>query len=328
MADYPYIMGVLRSLEKRLLNATDLERMIDAPNVEATFRVFNDTEYADNLLDVTPQEYKKALDDDLKQTYELYKQMIADKNLFEFLFVRYDFHNIKLSFKAKYSGKISSEYESKLGLVEPEKIRKYILETNADSPSNKLKIVIDNANKLFEQNNKPHYIDNILDKELFNYLGDLTKKINNVFINNFLKLQIDLVNIKILLRTKLMNKEVLFLQNELIDGGSRTINNFIALFETDIKTIIKTLEKYFDNNLKTILEEYEKDQVLPKLEKAFEEYELNYLKQTKRFNYGPELVVAYYYAKKNAIRNVRLIMTGKLNGISPEEIRQRIRQLW
>ena len=68
MADYPYIFGLFKSLEGKLLNPNDIERMVDAKDAQTAFRVFNDTEYADNLLEVEPQEFKKALGDDLKQT--------------------------------------------------------------------------------------------------------------------------------------------------------------------------------------------------------------------------------------------------------------------
>ena len=53
------------------MNPTDIERMIDAENPNAAFKVFNDTDYADNLLDVEATGFKKALDDDLNQAKDL-----------------------------------------------------------------------------------------------------------------------------------------------------------------------------------------------------------------------------------------------------------------
>lgn len=315
-------------MEKKLLNPTDIERMTDAPDAEAAFRVFNDTDYADNLLDVKVEDFRKALDDDLKQTKDIYDRMIDDRNLLEFLFIRYDFHNIKLGFKAKFLEKDLSEYETNLGTVPAEQVRKYIVESGEASLTDKLKQIIDEAAKEFESNNDPNYIDSFLDTKMYEYLDDLTKNLNNDYISNFLKIQIDLVNIKILLRTKRMGRDINFLKQELIEGGNREANIYVGLFEQDLKAIIKELSKYFDNKLTAILDEYAQAENLWKLEQNFENYELNYLQETKRLADGPELAVAYYYAKRNAIRNVRLVMTGKLNGVEAKEIKERVRSVF
>ena len=48
---------------------------------------------------------------------------------------------------------------------------------------------------------------------------------------------------------------------------------------------------------------------------------MRYLQKAKRIAYGPEVVVAYYFAKRNALRNTRIIMTGKLNNLPVDEIK-------
>lgn len=328
MFDYAYTMGVLRSLERKLFNTNDVERMIDAPDLETAFRVFNDTEYADDVLDVKPEEFKKALDHDLKKTRDLYFQMIDNKDLLELLFIRYDFHNIKLFFKAKFLEKDLAEFETDLGTMPAESIRKYIIEQPQTGLSDYLKQVIDKVAKEFEKDSSPHYIDSYLDKVMYDHLLKLSAKVDNDFIVKFVKLQIDLLNTKILLRAKRMDRDLNFLKEELIDNGKRQKSDFIELFSQDKNTLIKALEKYFDNKIKMILNDYEKSDSLWKLEQDFENYELNFLQETKRISEGPEVVFGYYYAKKNAIRNVRLIMTGKMNGVESKEIKERVRQLW
>lgn len=85
---------------------------------------------------------------------------------------------------------------------------------------------------------------------------------------------------------------------------------------------------YFNNKFISIISDFEEDHNLWKLEQEFENYEMDYLKKTKRMSFGPEMTIAYYFAKKNALRNVRLIMTGKLNKVKNSEIRERTRNLW
>jgi V/A-type H+-transporting ATPase subunit C len=41
--------------------------------------------------------------------------------------------------------------------------------------------------------------------------------------------------------------------------------------------------------------------------------------------YGPETVFAYIAAKENEIRQARIILTCKANGVSPDVLRERLR---
>jgi len=328
MSDYPYILGLFRSLEGKLLNSGDIERMIDAPDIEAAFRVFNDTEYADNLLEVEAKNFKKALDDDLKQTRNLYEKFVDDKKIRQFLFLRYDFHNLKLIFKEKYSKKDLKEEESQVGTIAYSSLRNYILEgARVDLPS-KLKKVIDQASQEFEKNHQPHYIDTYLDKKMYKLLVEITEKINNKFISDFLKMKIDMVNIKIFLRAKNLKKEVKWLSEQIIIGGRIAKKEFENVYDKNIKEALDTFLIYFDKKFINIISDFEENHNLWQLEQQFENYEMDYLSQTKRMSFGPEMAIAYYFAKKNALRNVRLIMTGKLNKVKPSEIRERVRNLW
>ena len=99
--DYLYAAGVIRHLENKLLNPTDIKRMMDAPDLASAFKVFHDTDYFDNVLDVKPVEFIKALDADLVQAKRKIQEMAPSEELVEFLFMRYDFHNLKLLLKEK-----------------------------------------------------------------------------------------------------------------------------------------------------------------------------------------------------------------------------------
>lgn len=328
MADYPYIFGLFKSLESKLLNANDIERMVDAPDAGVAFRVFNDTAFADNLLEVKPEEFNKALDDDLKQTHAIFRQEIADRKILEFIFSRYDFHNIKLCFKAKYSGQNLKKNESEVGTVSRELIRNYIIAGQKPDLPKHIKTVIDQALNDFEKNKDPNHIDAFLDQAMFSHLKRVAGQLNNKFISDFLKRQIDLSNVKIFLRAKRLKKEAKWLAKELISGGQVPTKEMLGVYDKELKIALDTCCAYFDNRFRPIIEEYLKNQNLWWLEQAFENYELDFLKEAKRLAYGPEIAVAYFYANKNALRQVRLIMTGKLNGVPPAEIRERLRNLW
>ena len=55
-------------------------------------------------------------------------------------------------------------------------------------------------------------------------------------------------------------------------------------------------------------------------------YIMDYMKEAKLKALTIEAIVAYIYAKKTEFKNIRIIFTGKLNGISPERIKERLRE--
>ena len=52
------------------------------------------------------------------------------------------------------------------------------------------------------------------------------------------------------------------------------------------------------------------------------------MKEAKFIPFGGEPLLAYIYAKETEIKVVRIIMVGKLNNISPEVIRERLRDIY
>ena len=48
-SNYAFATGKIRFLENKLPDKNDIERMIDAPDLESSFKALYDTDYADNL---------------------------------------------------------------------------------------------------------------------------------------------------------------------------------------------------------------------------------------------------------------------------------------
>ena len=54
----------------------------------------------------------------------------------------------------------------------------------------------------------------------------------------------------------------------------------------------------------------------------------DFLKDAKLVGFGPETLVAYLAATEGEITAVRMILTGRLAGIEPDTIRERLRDLY
>ena len=51
-----------------------------------------------------------------------------------------------------------------------------------------------------------------------------------------------------------------------------------------------------------------------------------YLSDAERIGFGPAAVISYMAAVENEVMTLRIILTGKLMGIKPEQLRERLRE--
>jgi len=327
-SNYAFITGKIRYLETKLLDATDLERMIDAPDLESAFKVFYDTDYAEYLSEVHPDEFEKAVFEDLKHNREFLMKMIPDKDFVKFLLLEYDFFNLKVIFKEKLFKKDLSHLLITLGFFEVADLRKLVLDGGETKIDKIIKEVIDEANLIFKEKADPYKIEFFFDKKYFLVFKNLAEKLKNQFVLDFVKFKIDLTNLRIFLRLKNLGHPADLLKEALIDGGTILAEDFINLYRQDLDLAIKNLKKFFPSTFNKYLSDYLDKKEFWLLEKRLFDEEIDYLRKAKSVAFGPEIVAAYFYAKKNANKNTRLIMSGKLNQIDSLILKERVRRLY
>jgi len=179
---YEYATGLLRVLEKRILSQNDFERMSGAKTAAEAFKVLNDTDYADNLLNLKPEKYEKALKLDEKDLKKLFKKIVENQKLLQFLFLKDDFLNLKLYFKKKF-GKIDAN------------LRMNANDANKTDANPRMNANI--ANKVVEKLKKlkkitPRKIDEICDLELYKERKNIAKKLRDKFLQKINKKDLDL----------------------------------------------------------------------------------------------------------------------------------------
>lgn len=352
---YEYLTGLIRVLEKRLPDKTDIDRMVLAKTTKDAFDVLNDTDFADNLLDRQPEDYQKVLDDDLAQLKKLLANTIGQTALFDLLFIQFDFLNIKIALKQKLLNidKNQNQKFSKFSLTPFEKIKKkidlkYQLIKQKKEDYRQLEIfsTIDKIKKIdLEQNLKsslikiinklnkeksitPNIIDTICDKELLNFKSLLAIDIKNNFMRDLVKLQIDFLNTKILLRqsSQAQGKKLKLKNKDLLSHGRIDKNRLIHLYKADQPILYTDLAELFEwYEISHVINDFKEHQNIWQLEKDLNQFEYDFVHtKAKTASSGPEVISAYFFAKMNGMRNVRIIMSGKLNDIPVEDIKARV----
>lgn len=341
--NYIYVSAKIRALEPHILDETDIERMIDAPDFDAAFKVLDDTDYGDNLLDIKPEHYRMALAADFQQLHDFLQKVTPSKTLFELMLLPRDFTNLKLYFKAKHFGVAIQEYINENVIYSTTHLKDFIFENHIHSPEvlkayideqegqvldQEIKDVIYKTSKVITDKTRPDEIDAILTQHYYNLSISLAEKIRSKFIVNYFKMSINTANLLIWSRARRLQLTKEQLKAKLIKGGHADISKMVNLYQEDPAGLKPFVNANFDLSVVKAFAEFCEDDKLFKLERVLENYKSNYVKQAKRFSYGPEVVFAYYLEKMNAVTNTRIILTGKLNNIPADEIRKTLRDVY
>jgi len=329
----------IRVLENQLLNGNELERMILAKDAKDAYKILNETDYSSHIGDIEDvSSFEEVINHGLADTKELINRIAPNKWIFNILWYRYDFHNMKVLLKAKYSEKSFEDIENLIfnfGAVPSLALKKYIFDGEEPSfglgeeDEKYLKESIKLAEGDYLKSNDPQMIDIVLDKRFCKIINAIAEQSGNEFLIKFTKKYIDLKNIELFIRLKIQGREEALLEKGFINRGYIDKYRFSDSFRKDVNEFAEALKHTdYGSIISGAVKGYNDDKSFVKLDKLSYDHLTNYIQQAKRMAMGPEPVFAYFWAKKNNALIIRSIMVGKLNEIEAEHIRKMVRDLY
>ncbi|MBS3985981.1 MAG: V-type ATP synthase subunit C [Selenomonadales bacterium] len=325
---YAYAVGRIRVLETRLLDMAKLSRMIEAKNADEAMRILGETEYADLVSRAAgPHDYAQVTAGEITRVYSLMKKLLPDEPLVDLFLIKYDIHNMKVALKAHFQGKSFDHLLIDAGLV-PAKLMTYVCQQEKfpGVPEEYYGFAAAAA-RAYEDSKDPKVIDVVLDRLQYSHTIAFAEQHGYAFLARLLASQADLANMKSLVRTKRLGRGRDFLAENLLAGGTMPQAAFLEAVTEDYPAIVgrfsgSPYRAVVEQGIGALLE----GRGLTTLEKLSDGF-LTELSRKARFQaFGPEPIINYILAKENEVRNIRIIMIGKLNGVPNEEIRERLRE--
>ena len=313
--------------ETRLLDRTKIERMIEAPSAEEALRILNETEYS-NILSKAKRvnDYENILSYELKRVYELMYELCPVKDVVDLMSVKYRYHNLKVLLKGKFLSKDLSNLLIDLGIEDLKELKSIVDLDNFDDLKGYTKKAVIEVVKDFEENKDPQKIDIIVDRYMFDEMQEIKKKLDYKFTDNLVLATIDLTNIRTLIRLKKQGQGREFASKVLIAGGAIDKDTLISIInETPENIITKLSTTIYSDIIKEGIENFKESNSASLLEKLSDNYIMDLMKGARLVTFGPDRILSYIYAKETEIKIIRIIMVGKLNNISQEVIRERLR---
>jgi V/A-type H+-transporting ATPase subunit C len=216
---------------------------------------------------------------------------------------------------------VGTDYSSE-GSVDAETFSKVIEEENYSLLPMYMREAIEQAVLAYYEDKDIREIDYALDAAQADYKLRTAQEIGNVFLEGLFRQQVDLNNIRTMLRLKFAESERrdVFLEGgyiesermrRAVEAGYESIPSFFQA--TPYYELIESGMHYLTANNSFL-----------RLEQLCDAHLMGYLKQSDAIAAGPQPVIAFLLRKEDEIRKVRLVLTAKRNELDPKMIHDRL----
>lgn len=317
--DYAYGVAYIRSIENKLLTTQDLESLVASKSPEEAMRVLSDNGY--DTANVKPENFETILNKELEKTWsEAIYAMPKGANL-DFLLYKNDFHNLKVALKGIRMGvKDYAKYVITPATVEFDKILRAVEKTDFASLPEMLSHIAARAYDILGRTEDAQLSDTLIDKAAMDYSLDTAKETKNDFLIGYVMLQNTLADMKIAARCAHTLKNADFMDDALSKEShfSREL-----MIKASLEGFESLLDFISDSGYKSCAEALANS--MNEFEKLSDNMITDYMKKSTGMSFGVEPIISYINRRQTEIRNVRIIMSAKLNGFTEEQIRSRIR---
>jgi len=322
---YTFQSARVRALEMQMLSRVALQDMANAENFDQALDMLGGSEYALGQASRSFAEMENTLRLRRVTVRELFCALCIDEAIAELFKTRDDFSNLRLAVRRVMAGKaIGTDYSDsgnaaasdfELAFGEEDHSRSEVLPDYMRQAS-------DQAALAYYQKKDIRQIDYAIDDFQAQYNLEKALELDSLFLLGLFRIQIDLNNIRTMLRLKFTESEERkcflaggYVEIERLQRGLDTGYEALAplFFATPYLQVVEIGAAYLMS-----------DGSFLKLERQCEEYMTGYLKTSSQITAGPQPVIAYLLLKENEIRTVRLILTAKKNNLETKLILDRI----
>lgn len=317
--DFTYAVARIRFRETKLLSDTDLNALLMSSDVDAVMRLLRDKGWGDNS-DCRPEELL-ALEEN--KLWEFINETVDDISVLNFLLIPYDYHNLKVILKCitrdmePDSMLIDDSVEDAQAIYKAIKSREY-----GDLPEY-MQDVAKEAMTTLLQTSDGQLCDIIVDKACMQHVYRLGKESKSDIIRLYCELFVAAADIKIAIRCANTKKKLDFIRRALAECDTLDVERLAQAACEGKDEVIAYLGT---TEYRSAVEAIETS--MSAFEKWCDDYMTNAMKPQKWEPFGIGPVVAYIIARQNEIKAVRMILSAKLNNLSENTIKERLRDMY
>ncbi len=318
--DFTYAVARIRYRENKLLNDVDLNTLLSAKDADAVIRQLRDKGWGDNAGGSDPDELLRR---EGEKVWEFIGEIVPDKSAFDFLLIPNDFHNLKVAVKAITRDIKPDDMFIRNAMSDPDEIYDAVSKREYDRLPDYLADTAKEAMTVLLQTSDGQLCDIIIDKACMEYIYQLSKAKNEEIIRLYCELFVASADIKIAIRSAHTKKRLDFILRSMASCDTLDIERLANAASLSYEDVLKYLETTRYSSaipaIRVSMSAFEKwcDDTVTEAMKP---------QKWEPFTIGP--VVAYLIARENEIKAVRMILSAKINGLSDDVIKERLRMMY
>lgn len=321
MAENQYIYAVarIRSKELTLFNKTFINQLLACKEYKDCLRLLSEKGWG-QAEDETAEQ---ILAMEREKTWELMQELVEDMSVFDTFLYANDFHNLKAAIKQVYLNKEIPNIYITHGTIAVDLIIRAVKEHDFSILPEYMQLCAEEAYYVQLRTGDSQLCDLILDKAALDTIYKKSKESGNQLLAEYAELKVAASDINIVLRGYKTKKGKDFYERALSECQSLDKTIMIESILEGEETLYKYLETtvYAD--------------AVPEIKKSLASFErwcdnviITHILPQKYNPFTLSPLVAYILARENEVKSVRILLSGKLNELPENSIRERLREMY
>lgn len=321
---YAYACARLSALNKRLIEPQTIQRMLDGSASDA-MRALSDVRYG-NLSDATEADIERMIEREMTDAMQEVRELSPNPAITDLYLLRADVQNLKVLLKARLLNQSETVFTPG-GLFDRETLSAMVKDRQYDALPEEIRDAMNTLEKRLEIRVEPQAISIALDRA---YLAHALKaSAKHPVFSQYFKAEADFDNVLTFLRLRAMGSSIETFDEVILPEGGITYNDLYSAYELSFDSLNRILgHSVCGNALLAGLNAMQRSGNIADVEKARDNYLVSLLSEHKYESETIYPIVGYYLAKEREGKAVRLIVTGKRNGIGDGVIRERLVKLY
>ena len=321
---YAYACARLSALHKRLVEPQTIQRMLDGSASDA-MRALSDVRYG-NLSDAAESDVERMIEREMTDAMQEVKELSPDPDVTDLFLLRADVQNLKVLLKARLLNQSEAAFTPG-GLFDRDALIAMVKEKQYAALPETLRDALDALEKRLEIRVEPQVISIALDRA---YLAHALKQSEkNTVFSQYFRAEADFDNVLTFLRLRAMGASIETLDEVILPEGGVKYRDLYNAYELSFDSLNKVLgESVCKEALLAGLNAMQRTGSISEVEKARDNYLVSLLSEHKYESETIYPIIGYYLAKEREGRAIRLIVTGKRNGLPDSVIRERLVKLY
>lgn len=316
---YAYAVARIRAKEMSLFGKQTIEQLMACHGYEESLRFL----YEKGWGKTGNESGDEILSTEREKTWELIEELVDDMSVFDTFLYENDFHNLKAAIKEISTDKKIPDIYITHGTCNPAEIVSAIREHDFSKLPSFLQEIAKQAYEIQTSSGDSQLCDVVIDKAALDTVYNKAKYSGSQLLKDYAEIKVATADIKIALRNAKNKKSKTLLSLALVECESLDIQKLAqASLEGEDEVINYLSFTSYSDAIIAIKSGYSA------FEKWCDDLLMEKIKEQKYNSFTISPIAAYLLARENEIKTVRIVLSGKRNGLCEDMIRERLRNMY